>query len=68
MPCEVSSGPVEFQEIIFTNFPVHEREAVAIVFLLRRFHSFHDGRNFELVTGNAALVVLFGEKITSILT
>ncbi|KAG8232364.1 hypothetical protein J437_LFUL008832 [Ladona fulva] len=58
--------PIAFGSKTFTdsekNYPVHEREAAAMVFGLKKFNTFLEGREFELVTDNAALVALFGDK------
>ncbi|XP_018325433.1 uncharacterized protein LOC108737207 [Agrilus planipennis] len=58
--------PVAFASKTFTdaekNYPVHEREAAAMIFGLKKFNTFLEGREFELVTDNAALVALFGDK------
>jgi len=58
--------PVAFASKTFSdadrNYPVHEREAASIVFALKKFQNFLEGREFEIVTDNAALVALFGDK------
>ena len=58
--------PIAFASKTFTdtekNYPVHEREAAAMIFGLKKFNTFLEGREFELVTDNAALEALFGDK------
>lgn len=42
------------------NYPQIEKEALAIVFALRRFHMYIFGRKFTLVTNNKPLTAIFG--------
>ena len=44
------------------NYSQLERESLAIIFGLKKFHEYLYGRYFEIVTDHAPLIVIFGEK------
>lgn len=58
--------PIQFASRSLTkaeqNYPQIEREALGIVFALKRFHMFVYGRKFTLITDNKPLTALFGPK------
>jgi len=43
------------------RYPVHEREAAALVFGLQKFSKYLEGREFEIVTDNKPLAAIFGD-------
>ena len=55
--------PIVFASKTFTsaelNYPQHEREALGVIFGIKKFSKYLIGRNFEILTDNKALVSIF---------
>ena len=63
---DVSENPIGFVSCTSTEaekkYSQIERESLACVFGVKRFHSFLYGHKFELVTDHKPLITLFSEK------
>ena len=57
-----SERPVAYASRTLTTYAQIEREALAIVFAVRRFHQYLYGKPFTLVTDHRPLCKIFGEK------
>ena len=58
--------PVAFASKMFSqaelNYPVHEREAAALIFGIKKFSKYLVAREFQIVTDNKPLEAIFKEK------